>query len=239
MTAFTVLLAGGQVQLLYKQQPAVKLICMVILRGYKFSVYNRIARIALHEKGVAYDTEEVDPFQTDVPYDYLKRHPFGRVPVLSHHAFDIYETTAICRYIDAAFEGRRLLPSEAVALGRVAQVVSIVDSYGYRPLVRQVFAHRVFRPSVGEEGDETEIANGLEASLPVLGALDNLAMEGHVLNGEDFTLADCHLAPMIAYFAQAPEGASALLSHSALASWWSYAEKRKSVTETNPGLPFD
>ncbi|MCR4267036.1 glutathione S-transferase family protein [Nitratireductor sp. ZSWI3] len=210
---------------------------MVILRGYQFSVYNRIARIALHEKGVAYETEEIDPFQTDVPLDHLRRHPFGRVPVLSHAGFDIYETTAICRYIEAAFEGPRLLPSGAKALGRVAQVISIVDCYGYRPLVRQVFAHRVFRPSVGEDSDETEISKGLEASFPVLGALNVLAMEGNVLDGQNFTLADCHLAPMIAYFVQAAEGANALKSHSALADWWAYAADRRSVEETDPGLP--
>lgn len=43
----------------------------VILRGYRYSVYNRIARLVLHEKGVDYDIEEVDPFATDIPEDYL------------------------------------------------------------------------------------------------------------------------------------------------------------------------
>ncbi len=107
-----------------------------MLRGYQFSVCNRIARVALHEKGIPYETEEIDPFAADIPKDYLKRHPFRRVPVLSHGEFDVYETPAILRYIDAAFEGPDLMPVEAEALTRVAQVVSIVDSCGYRPMVR-------------------------------------------------------------------------------------------------------
>ncbi|MGK8236559.1 glutathione S-transferase N-terminal domain-containing protein, partial [Roseovarius sp. MS2] len=77
----------------------------VILRGYRYSVYNRIARVVLHEKGVAYETDEIDPFAPDVSEDYLKRHPFGRVPVLSHGEFDVFETSAISRYVNAAFGG--------------------------------------------------------------------------------------------------------------------------------------
>lgn len=209
----------------------------IILRGYQYSVYNRIARLALHEKGVAYETEEIDPFQVEVPEEFLRRHPFGRVPVLSHGNFDIYETTAICRYIEAAFDGPCLLPTEEKALARVAQVVSIVDSYGYQPMVRQVFAQRVFRPSIGEVGDEVKIAEGLEASVPVLRALNALASEGYVLSGGAITLADCHLAPMVAYFVQAAEGASALQTHSALADWWSNRSRRQAILDTDPGLP--
>lgn len=209
----------------------------VVLRGYQFSVYNRIARMVLHEKGVTYETEEIDPFAVDLPEDYLRRHPFRRVPVLSHGAFDVYETTAIGRYVNAAFDGPSLMPADAEALARVAQVVSIVDNYGYRPMVRQVFAHRVFRPAIGEVSDEAEVAEGIKASLPVLGALNSLASEGHVLNDQIFTLADCHLAPMIAYFVQAPEGAELLSAYSALADWWASALQRRSTKETDPGLP--
>jgi glutathione S-transferase len=209
----------------------------VLLRGYQFSVYNWIVRLALHEKGVAYEREEVDPFADSVPENYLQRHPFRLVPVLSHGDFDVYETAAIVRYIDAAFIGPSLMPVGAEALARAAQVISIVDSYGYRPMVRQVFAHRVFRPVIGEVSDEIEISRGIAASLPVLRALNAIASEGHVLDGRGFTIADCHLAPMVAYFVRAPEGATALSAHPALADWWADTARRKSIDETDPGLP--
>ena len=212
---------------------------LVVLRGYQFSVYNRIARVALHEKGVSYEIEEIDPFADDVPEHYVQRQPFGRVPVLSHGAFDVYETAAIGRYVDAAFEGPRLVPLDVDNLTRLAQVVSIVDSYGYRPMVRQVFAHRVFRPALGEESDWAEIEYGLAESRPVLQALDKLASEAHILDRKTFTLADCHLAPMIAYFVQAPEGAKALRDYAALSDWWEWASQRESIDETDPGLPMN
>ena len=209
----------------------------VILRGYRYSVYNRIARVVLHEKGVSYKTEEIDPFAANVPEDFLQRHPFGRVPVLSHGGFDVFETSAIVQYVNAAFEGPELMPTEAEMLARVTQVVSIVDSYGYRPMVRQVFAHRVFRPAVGEVAEEAEVTAGIDASHTVLGALNNIAKEGRVLDGQSFTVADCHLAPMIAYFVQAQEGAGALKDHKELADWWATVSQRESLQATEPGLP--
>lgn len=209
----------------------------VILRGYRYSVYNRIARVALHEKGVVYKTDEIDPFAANVSEGYLKRHPFGRVPVLSNGKFDVFETSAITRYINAAFEGPELLPTEAKTLARVTQVVSIIDSYGYRPMVRQVFAQRVFRPAVGEIADEAEIKAGIDASHTVLSSLNTIAKEGRVLDGQNFTLADCHLAPMIGYFVQAPEGAGAMKAYSELTDWWTRVSLRKSLHATEPGLP--
>lgn len=209
----------------------------VILRGYRYSVYNRIALVALHEKGVVYETEEINPFAANVSEDYLKRHPFGRVPVLSNGEFDVFETSAITRYINTAFDGPELMPSKAEALARVTQVVSIVDSYGYRAMVRQVFAQRVFRPALGEFSDEAVITAGIDASHSVLSSLNTIAKEGRVLDGQNFTLADCHLAPMIGYFVQAPEGAAALKVYSELDDWWKTVSQRKSLHATEPGLP--
>lgn len=209
----------------------------VVLRGYRFSVYNRIARVTLHEKRVPYGIEEIDPFSERVPQRYMRRQPFGRVPVLSHGSFDVYETAAIGRYIDAKFDGPPLVPTEVESLTRLAQTRSIIDSYGYEPMVRQVFAHRVFSPAMGETSDETEIEDGLAASKTVLTALEALAAEAHVLDKRTFTLADCHLAPMIAYFVQAPEGEAALKSYPALSDWWEWTAQRASIVETDPGPP--
>lgn len=209
----------------------------VALRGYRFSVYTRIAAMVLREKGVAYRREEVDPFAPDLPPAYRALHPFARVPVLSHGDFEVYETAAIARYVDAAFAGPNLTPRDPRAQARMAQVVSIVDAYGYGPMVRQVFAHGVFRPCNGEPWDAAEIERGLETSRTVLAALDAIAAEGRVLDGARLTLADCHLAPMVAYFVQVPEGADRLSRHPALSPWWQAVKGRRSLAETDPGPP--
>jgi glutathione S-transferase len=208
----------------------------ITLHGYRYSVYNRIARMALHEKQLDYARVEVDPFAPDLHASYLNLHPFGRVPVLCHGAFVLYETVAITRYIDAGFDGPFLTPIEPRAIARMSQCISIIDSYGYWPMVRQVFSHRVFRPLQGEPSSEEEIHKGLAAARKVLAALDRLAAEGLILDVARITLADCHLAPMIDYFVRAEEGAEALAAFGALSKWWSRASRLPSLAETDPGI---
>jgi glutathione S-transferase len=204
----------------------------LVLHGYRYSVYVRIARLTLAEKSVAYDRAEVNPFAPDVPASYRALHPFGRVPTLIHDGFALYETGAITRYIDRAFPGPALQPAGPRALARMDQIISIVDSYGYWPMVRQVFSHRVFRPRMGQPADEAEIARGLAASAKVLAALEPLIDDG-------VTLADLHLGAMMAYFVQAPEAATALRLCPRLAAWWAQLSRRPSFAATDPGPPTE
>src|SRR5262249_30093081 len=103
----------------------------LVLHGYHYSVYLRIVRLVLAEKGVQYARVEVNPFAADVPAEYLRLHPFGRVPTLVHDGFVLFETSAITRYIDRAFSGPRLQPQDARAAARMDQIIAVVDAYGY------------------------------------------------------------------------------------------------------------
>jgi glutathione S-transferase len=208
----------------------------VELIGYRYSVYLRIARVVLEEKGVAFAHVEVNPFG-EVPEWYLGLHPFGRVPVLRHGGFSLYETAAIARYVDAAFAGASLVPKEARAAGRMQQVIGIIDSYGYRPMVRQVFAHVVFRPREGGVGEPGKIAAGLEGSARVLAALEALAGDEWLV-GERVSLADLHLGPMMAYFVAAPQGAAMLVGYPRLSDWWGRMRVRPAMVASDPGLPL-
>ncbi len=209
----------------------------VTLYGYHYSVYLRIVRMALLEKGVSWTHVEVDPFAETIAPDYLALHPFGRVPTLKHGDFVLYETTAITRYVDEAFAGTPLQPADARARARMNQIVAIADSYGYWPMVRQVFSQRVFNAARGRTLDETVIADGLAASRKVLAALEPLVERNGFLVGDALSLADLHLGAMIAYFAAAPEGDAALADFPRLGAWWAGMKDRSSMVETNPGLP--
>jgi glutathione S-transferase len=120
----------------------------------------------------------------------------------------------------------------------MAQIISIIDSYGYVPMVRQVAGERVFALFRGREPDEARIRTGLEASLRVLAALEAIVRgDGSLAGGKVWSLADFHVAPMIAYFAAAPEGEEVLADYAKLLAWWQVIRERKSVLETDPGLP--
>ena len=186
--------------------------------GYRHSIYTRIARMALIAKGAEFSETEVNPFDPPLPQGYP--HPFARVPVLGHGTFTLYETSAITRYIDLALLGPQLTPTDPKAAARMQQVISIADSYAFRPLVLQVYAHRIFRPLEGLPPDESTIAAGLVAAPQVLAALDAIAAEGLALSATTPSLADCHLAPMIAAFAITSEGAALLAHYASLSRWW-------------------
>jgi len=154
-----------------------------------------------------------------------------------HDEFVLYETAAITRYVDETFPGAALQPTTATHRARVAQIIGIIDSYGYWPMVRQVFSHRVFRPRTGQSIDECEVAAGVVASERTLAALEMLAGEGGFLIATELTLADLHLAPMMAYFTAAPEGRAVLARHKKLSAWWEVMRGRPAVITTDPGLP--
>jgi len=210
----------------------------VTLHGYSYSVYLRIARMTMLEKGVAWSHIEIDPFADEIPPDYLALNPFGRVPTLDDDGFVLYETTAITRYIDEAFDGPSLQPEAPRERARMNQIIAIADSYGYWPMVRQVFSQRVFNAR-RRMPDEAVVAEGLARSRKVLAALESLAGGGDFLVGDRLSLADLHLGAMVAYFTAADEGAAALGDYPKLGSWWGAFRNRKSLAETEPGLPGD
>lgn len=205
----------------------------VHLHGYRYSAYSRIARLVLLSKKVEHQIVEIDPFG-ELPEAYLMLHPFGRVPVLTHGAFKLFETSAITRYVDRAFEGPSLQPEGAAALARMDQVIATIDAYAYWPMVRQVSSHAFFRPWLGEQSSREEVDAGLKASEKVLSFLEIVAGEGMVLTGREITLADCHLAPMIDYFVRAEEGKAALSSHPALQRWWDQLSQLDLLKVTDP-----
>ena len=204
------------------------------LHGYRPSVYTRVARLALTEKGVAYDQAEVNPFAPDPPAGYLALHPFNRVPTLVHDGFVLYETGAITRYVDRAFAGPALQPADPRAIARMDQIIGIVDAYAYWPLVRQVYVQAVALPRRGQTGDQKEVQSGLAAAAKVLTALEALAGEQAFLVGPALSLADLHLVSMMAYFVEAPEGAAMLARHPELQKWFTTLSTRPSFVATDP-----
>ena len=114
--------------------------------------------------------------------------------------------------------------------------VALAVAHACWPMVRQVYAHAVFRPAEGAPTDPAQVAAGLAAAEHVLDALERMAA-ARVLGGPAFTRADAHLAPIVGAFRAAPEGAAALARRSALHAWWRGVRTRPSVAATEEGLP--
>ena len=81
---------------------------------------------ALEEKSAPYSLSPVAPgtFRAEL---HLARHPFGRVPVLEHDGFRLYETQAILRYLDRVQPDPPLTPADPRQTARMDQVMSVND----------------------------------------------------------------------------------------------------------------
>jgi glutathione S-transferase len=193
-----------------------------IVFGARYSVYTRIARLALEEKGVAYRLEEIDIFAPGgPPAGYLARQPFGRIPAFEHDGWRLYESGAISRYVDEAFAGPALQPEDTRTRARMNQLISVLDSYAYRTLVWDIFVERVRASRQGRQPDEARIAAALPRARTCLEVLEQAV-----------TLADLHAYPMIALFRLAGEGEQLMAAHAALEAWRARMTARPSVQAT-------
>ncbi len=208
------------------------------LYSYGHSVYSWIARLALAEKNLPYELIEVDPFEENPPAEFLKINPLCRVPALCDGEFCFYETASITRYIDEAFSGAVLQPQSAEARALQNQVIAILDNDGYWPLVRQVFVHSFYNSLFFEAVDEQELEEGLNKSERVLSVLENLIRGEQHIVGNEFSLADIHTFPMLAYLAASSEGSSLLAKFKKLSLWYEAQLKRTTIHETCPDLPL-
>jgi glutathione S-transferase len=204
-----------------------------VLFGARYSVYTRIARLALAEKGVACRFEEIDVFAPGgPPAAYLARQPFGRIPAFEHRGLRLYESGAISRYVDEAFKGPALQPADAAGRARMNQFISICDSYAYRTMVWDIFVERVRVPVQGGVADEARIAAAVPRARLCLSVLEQALQTGPWLAGPRLTLADLHAWPMIALFRLAGEGADLLAGRPAVMRWCEAMAARDSVAAT-------
>jgi glutathione S-transferase len=171
-----------------------------------------------------------------MPEEHLKRHPFGKVPAFEHDGFMLYETAAIIRYVDEAFDGPALQPADVRARARMAQIIGIIDGYTYAPVITNIVIQRVVVPMMNGIPDEAAIEAALPAARKALGVIENLLGDQPFLAGGALSLADLHLAPILAYFSATPEGESVLAGTPDLRRWFESISARPSFAGTAPQL---
>ena len=206
----------------------------LILYGAPMSTYVRTARMTCVEKDIPYSLQH-QTIQEVRSEAHRALHPFGKMPVMRHDDLVLYETAAICHYIDAAFEGPRLRPEEPEAFGRMEQWISVVTSYVYEDLIRRCFLQYVFPQGPDGKPDRRAIdaaAGDLDRDLRIL---DNAyRTNNYIIGGDAPTIADLMLAPILAAFAKTAEGQSLTGRHANVKRALQVMQQRPSFRETEP-----
>ena len=206
-----------------------------VLYGADYSVYVRIAQLALTQKGVAHELVPVDVFaEYGISDAHLARHPFGKIPAFEHNGFQLYETGAITRYVDEAFDGPVLQPTDAKTRALMNQIVSIADGYVYPQVVWGLYVECIEKPKRGETPDQMRVENARRITRTSLAVLAGLLAGQRWMCGDALTLADLYLAPMIDYGFEVPEVREMFAEHRNLGDWWQRVAALDSFRETRP-----
>ena len=201
---------------------------MLELIGAAPSVFVRAARLACEEKGVSYALTVAAPHSPPV----LAISPFGKIPVMRHEDFELFESSAIIEYIDAVFPGPRLFPEDPRAAAVIRQWASAVVSNVF-PALGGYLQANAFPKAPGGSPDPEVINALLPGVRAAIGSLDRAVASGY-LAGNAFSVADMYLMPMLAYLRIFPDSAAALAQSPALARYYEQHAARPSFRTTKP-----
>jgi len=135
-------------------------------------------RIVLAEKGIEYETVEID--LDDRPAWIYEKNPLGRVPVLEEDAFVLPESAVIDEYLEERYPEPPLWPADPAerALGRLLV-------FRFDELSKPYYALRREEDGARERLDRA------------LAALDALLEAQAFLSGREYGLADIAYVPWI------------------------------------------
>jgi glutathione S-transferase len=91
-------------------------------------------KIALHEKGLAYDRVTLNLSNKDQKRpDFLKLNPYGKVPVLDDDGKILFESCIINEYLDEKYPDPPLMPKDPYLRGRGRVLVDYGLNYMHEP----------------------------------------------------------------------------------------------------------
>jgi len=176
--------------------------------GPAFSTLARSVRLYCEEKGLAYTHGLVlDGVHVQLRSpEHMSLHPFGKVPVLLDGEARVFETTSICRYLDAAFPDTSLQPSEPLLRAEVDQWSGALALYIDEVLIRG-YLLLVASPVLRASPTPSAIAEAADAVAEIFKLLERRIEGRKFFCGANYSMADAILTPMLDYLQQLPASA--------------------------------
>ncbi|MGH6679267.1 MAG: glutathione S-transferase family protein [Bradyrhizobium sp.] len=200
-----------------------------VVHSHPGSPFGRAVMATLEEKGAPFHLARLAPKSPE----HLALHPFGRMPILDHDGFRLYETQAILRYLDRVLPNAPLTPADPRRAARMDQVMNINDWYLFQGVGNVIVFHRVVGPRVmGTTPDEAAIRAAMPKAHMVFDELARLLGQQSYFAGDAISLADLLVAPGMAFFTQTPEWSELGAPHANLVAWLDRVQARPSMTAT-------
>jgi glutathione S-transferase len=198
---------------------------MIELYDHTNSVCAQKVRLTLAEKRLEWTRHLMATDGDQFAPAYLKLNPNGVVPTLVHDGAVIIESTVICHYLDEAFPGTSLMPSDPLARTTVRMFAKLIDEYVHDSCTAlsfaTVFVHTYLQNMTAEKREAfiankpnkkraalmRDVLEGGLGSASVIDAMRNYdkllkwiseaIASGPYLAGDSFSLADIMVVPYV------------------------------------------
>ena len=176
--------------------------------------------MTLGETSTPYDLVVIDLAKGEHKQEpHLTRQPFGQLPALQDDSFELYESRAMCRYINEK-AGGPLIPRDLRDRARMEQWISIESANFSNPVMKFVYQyifHREQTPATLEAAGEQ-----LDRAFEVM---DKQLTSSAFIAGDSFTLADIGFLPYLEYGMATP-AKDRTAKFPRLVAWWNKISER-------------
>lgn len=158
---------------------------MMVLYSGSTCPFSHRCRFVLFEKGCDFEINDIDLFNKPPEIDAMN--PYGEVPILIERDLTLYHSTIINEYIDERFPHPQLMPSDPIQRARARLFIYTFE--------RELFSF----VRILENREETERRKTV-ARMQIreqLIQLSPILAKNKYLMGDDFTMLDITLAPLL------------------------------------------
>ena len=154
---------------------------MLTLCGFSASNYYNKVKLALLEKNLGFQEEQVWVGQCD-----LAATPLGKVPYLKTEHGTLCESQVILDYIEAAHPQPALVPADPFGAAKARELITFLELH-LELVARNLYGEAFFGGKVSDSTKE-KVGQQLEKNIA---AFAKLAKFAPYVGGDRFTLADC------------------------------------------------
>jgi glutathione S-transferase len=171
----------------------------LIIGNKNYSSWSLRAWLAMAQAGLEFEEVRIPLSRPESKQQILRYSPSGKVPCLIDDGLTIFDSLAICEYVNERYAGGRLWPRDPVARARARAVVAEMHS-GFVAL--RTYMSMDIRASDAERGAAAQRREDVAADVARIKSVWNecLAGGGPWLFGE-FSIADSFYAPVVTRFA--------------------------------------
>ncbi len=157
---------------------------MLTLCGFAVSNYHNKVKLALLEKGIPFDEQEVFPIPTP---ELLAKSPLGKIPYLETEDGALAESQVIMDYIEARHPQPPLMPADPYRAAQVRELMTFLELH-IELVARELYGEAFFGGTKLKDEDKARIGAKLRKNVA---GFAKLAKFSPYVAGDTFSMVDC------------------------------------------------